>query len=222
MLAGIVADLTGDGHIRRGLVQFISKDKCNTLNFKKRVESIFGVDGYIRPSPTTPGIWECVFGGNFLPRMLMLAGTPFGNKTSQDFSVPSWVMHGEDTIKSTYLRRLFDCEGSVNFQKRNRVRIRINMWKDADKIDNMIEYLEQVRLLLKEFGVNTTNVFIAGTRKYSNGRATKGVEFEAYGTRKNMSSIVNYQRNIGFDYTDKQQRLKTYIGNLSVPCDKPR
>ena len=213
-LAGIVADITGDGHLGRGLVQFISKDKNNAIRFRNEVAGIFGIDGKIRRSPSNKIVWECLIGGNAFSKILRLCGAPYGEKVMTVFYVPEWIFTGDKNIKKRYIQRLFDCEGSVVFQGQKRIIIKIKLHKSSSLIKNHLEFLNQLRYLLSDFGIKTTNPFVSGYTKRKDGIITIGYEFQLYGTRKNLTSIMNFRKNIDFETKCKRERLIKYLNVL--------
>jgi len=213
-LAGIVADLTGDGHISQGLIQYISKYRNEVLRFRDEFNHLFNKVGKIRRGPTSKNTWECVIGNNALVKILNFSGVPFGNKTTQKFEVPRWILDGSKEIKSRYVQRLFDCEGSVFFQNKKRIRIRLQLYKLSDYETNLRDYLNQIRKMLSEFGIKTTNLTYTGLTKRKDGSVSKGIEFEIYGTRKNLTSIVNFRKYINFETKRKAEILNKSIRYL--------
>lgn len=213
-LAGIVADLTGDGHISQGLIQYISKYKNETLRFRDEFNFLFDKKGKIRKGPTSKNTWECVIGNNALVKILNFSGVPFGNKTIKKFEVPGWVLNGNKNIRSRYIQRLFDCEGSVFLQNKRRIRIKIQLYKLSDYESNLRKYLNQIRKMLSEFGVKTTNLTYTGIIKRKDNTISKGLEFEIYGTKKNLLSILNFQKHINFETKRKAKILSKSIRYL--------
>lgn len=92
-LAGIVADITADGHLGKGLVQFISKDKNNAIRFGNEVFNLFKIEGKIRRPPSNTKIWEFLICRNVFCRVLNLCGTPWGDKVTKEFYVPNSISH---------------------------------------------------------------------------------------------------------------------------------
>lgn len=215
-LAGIVADLTGDGHISQGLIQYISKHRNETLRFKNEFNSLFGKTGKIRRGSTSRNTWECVIGSNALVKILSFSGVPFGNKTIKKFEVPKWIYNGSRRIKSRYVQRLFDCEGSVFLQNKRRIRIKLQMYKLSEYELNLRKYLNQIREILSEFGIKTTNLTYTGSNKRKDGSTSKGIEFEISGTRKNLSSVTNFQKYISFETKRKDKILSESIRYLML------
>lgn len=214
IFAGIVADVTGDGHLGKGIIQYISKNKTEVIRFNTEIRKLFGINGKIRRSPSNKSVWESVIGNSALSRILKMSDTPFGEKVTNKFYAPSWVLNGNKKIKKRYVQRLFDCEGSLYFQKRKRVRIKFKMHKSIQLIKNHRYFLNQIRNILSEFGVRTTNLTIGGYTKRKDGIITIGLEFEICGTKRNLISIINFQKNINFESKIKREKLNKYINEL--------
>lgn len=215
-LAGIVADVTGDGHVGQGIVQFISKDKENVIRFEKEVKNLFDVKSKIRKSPSNKNTWECLIGGNAFSKILRLSGAPFGDKVKTGFCVPEWIFYGSKDVKKRYVQRLFDCEGSVILQeKAKRIIIKINMYKSSALASTNMNFLNQIKSILSDFGIKTTNCSIAGYTKRKDGITTIGYEFQFYGTRNNMESVKNFKESIDFESRNKKEKLIKYLNFLS-------
>jgi len=213
-LAGIVADITADGHIGKCLVQFIAKNERDLYFFQNRISKIFGVRGKIRTSPSNPSVKECLIGCNSISKILRLCGAPYGAKVMQEFEVPKWILNGSRGVKTSYLKRLFDCEGSV-IQQRKRVRMVFKMHKRNELLENHEKYLNQLRGMLAEFNVKTTKPYRVGYTLRKDGIKTIGLAFEILGTRKTPDSVISYHKHIGFDNRRKKERLNNYIKRIT-------
>jgi hypothetical protein len=220
-LSGIAADLTGDGYLGRGLIQYISKSRKEALRFRNEMNLLFRIKGKIRRGPTSKDTWECLIGGNAIVKILRFSGVPFGNKTNQEFDVSKWIYQGSREYKARYVQRLFDCEGTVFLQEKRRIRIKIQMYKSLNHQDGLVRYLNQIREILECFGIKTTNLTYAGFNKRKDGSLSRGMEFEISGTRHNLSSVVNFQRYISFETKRKAKILRESIRYLNAPVAQP-
>jgi len=211
-LAGIIGDITADGHLGKGLVQFISKDKNNAIRFNNEVFRIFKISGKIKVSPSNKKIWECLICRNAFCRILNLCGAPGGDKVLKVFYVPEWIIGGSKEIKKRYLQRLFDCEGSVVLQKnRQRVHVIFKMYKATSLVKNHLIFLNQLRCILSGFKIKTTNPSTSGYTERKDGIITVGYEFRLYGTRKNLDSVLNFKKSISFESLVKKEKLEKYL-----------
>jgi intein/homing endonuclease len=213
--AGLVADITGDGYLGSRMIQFISKNKIDVQRFGRLIKKLFWIGYKIRKSPSNQNVWECVICSSALARIFRLSGVPVGSKVLSSFLVPDWVISGSIDIKRKYIQKLFDCEGSVSFRKRKRVVIRIKMHKSIELLDNHKDFLEQIRYMLGEFGIKTTNIFKADKNVRKDGIVTIGMAFEFYGTRKNLFSVINFYKKIGFGLPSKYEKLENALSVLS-------
>lgn len=211
-LAALVADITGDGYLGKGIIQFISKDKNRVLKFARDFREIFDYKTQIRKSPSNLNVWECLIGGNTICRFFRLISTPFGNKTNCIFPVPDWILIGNNEIKRKYLQSLFDCEGSVSFQKRKRILIKFYMYKEVGIKENLINFLIQLKNLLEYFNIKTTNV-IQNTRLNPRKDGSKTIQFgiEIQGTKRNFVNVLNFYKEINFVNSIKREKLKRYL-----------
>jgi len=217
ILAALVADITCDGHLGRGLIQFISKNKSDAERFKKDFDSIFRHKSRLRISPSFKNTWECLVGSNTLYRVFMLIETPVGNKTLSKFQVPIWIKNGSIEIKRRYLQRLFDYEGSVRLQNFRRIIIKFEMHKDEKLLKYLRNYLSEIKDMLSGFGINATNLIFSGSNIRKDGNKSIGLSFEIQGTAKNLNSVLNFYKEINFDSSLKRKKLKRYLYLLNAP-----
>lgn len=223
-LAGIVADLTGDGHLGSNMIIYYSKNPGEALRFGRETIKVFDVKGQIRKCMSNPNTCYYVIFNQPLTRILRLIGVPEGEKVSTKFRVPPWVLNGTPEVKSRYLQRLFDCEGGVYFpEKQKRVRIKIQMSKLESIEQNGFIFMEELRNMLKEFDIKTTNSWFSGENYRKDGTRTIGRSFEIQGTRKNMQNILKFKENINFETIYKRERLEKACSRLDfVGKTKPK
>lgn len=217
-LSGIVADLITDGHlqIRKFGPEYnvyeyfglFSKSIKQLKGFNDRLFSVFGIKGKIRPWGVNKWGYSkgCIVSNAFLTRILSLCGVPHGDKMIKIFVLPEWIMKSNFNIKSSFLRRSFTCDGSISFNKNcKRWEIRYHMNKADSISDSCVNYLNQLRQLLRKFDVISTNVFTSRIdRRNKDGILIRGLEFKIYKPK----SILNFADNIGFDIKSKKDRLK--------------
>jgi len=214
-LARIVADLTGDGHLQinkwRYLASFYSKNLEEINAVKQRFFELFGVKAKIyvdnstsKKSPNSTKRYKLFIISKPVCEFLRKIGTPVGNKTNNSFIVPDWIFNGTSEIQSSYLRGLFDNEGSIHTTRGKKLRWRISfgMAKNSILLDSGINYFEQLRLMLSRFGVKSSPVrhFKLNTRK--DGSLSRGLHIDI-----EKHSFRNFFKYVGFDHPIKQQRL---------------
>ncbi len=214
-LARTVADLTGDGHLQidkwRYLASFYSKNLEEIKAVKQRFFDLFEIEGRIyvddstsKKSPNSTRRYKLFIISKPICVFLKEIGTPVGNKTNNSFVVPEWVFNGTPEIQSSYLRGLFDNEGSIHITRGKKLRWRISfrMAKNSLLIDSGIRYFEQLRSMLAKFGVKSSPVrhFKLNTRKDGSRSRCLHIDIE-------KSSFRNFFKYVGFEHPIKQQRL---------------
>lgn len=204
-LAGIVADLMGDGHLQDSLkwrLDYTSKSVEELNRFNNEIFYLFGIKGKIRECKTNKYKTNNLGINNKpLARVLKLIGVPTGAKVLSNFSIPQWILK-DKRLFSTFVNRLFSCEGSIDLQNRF---IEIKMYKSLDLIEDGINFFKDIKdHLNKYFQIKTTNPFLEGrTNIRKDGIKTKGIRLKI----KNEESLENFRRYIGFEDKDKANRL---------------
>jgi len=142
-LAGIVADLMGDGHLQgdpKWRCDYASKDKEELHRFGSEIFKNFKVRTKIRSCKTNAWGTSFLCGVNCKPlgRVLYLAGVPVGCKVKRRFLIPEWIMNDKECFR-VFSRRLFDCEGCVCTDPENSF-ITLSMWKAERLEDNGVAF----------------------------------------------------------------------------------
>jgi intein/homing endonuclease len=219
-LAGIVADLISDGHLeirnigarkKYDYIGFFSSDEGRLKNFNERIFKISGIRGSIREW----GIRKygkskaCIISNSKLVKALNEKGAPYGDKVSKPFKLPDWIKYGNEEIQSSFIKRLVDCDGSIGYDKNTkRWEIRLTLHKLSEFENDGREFLENIRYMLKNFDIESTEVFV--NRKYIRPKDNKLVLSLTFKIFK-KNSILNYNKFIGFDSEYKKVRIKNAI-----------
>ena len=216
-LAGIVADITSDGHLQytSPRCDYISGDLNELKRFSRELYDLFGYKGYVDESKTNPysrSYWYRV-NCQAIGRVLSLCGTPSGCKVKKKFDVPEWIKNGEPEIRRTYLRRIFSCEGHVRLQKR-RIIIGVKYGKIASMQSDLNNFLMSLKNMLLLDDIKATNPYISDKYVRKDGLATHCMAFEIHGTKDNMHRVVNFKKYINFDFP-KCERLKKCMDALN-------
>ena len=211
-LAGVVADLMGDGHLQgepKWRLDYTSKRKNELQRFGKEIFGLFGIKGKSRPCNGNKWGTSFNYGVNCKPlaRVLHLLGVPTGRKIKKEFLIPKWIL-GDKGCFRIFVRRLFDCEGCVSVEGSSSF-ISIEMWKSEEFLNNGIEFFKEIKKgLNKHFDICTTNVFLNGVVvNRGNGLKVRGVRLRI----KRLKSLVNFYKEIGFDNHVKQNKLKDVL-----------
>ncbi|NUN11840.1 hypothetical protein HUU53_04325 [Candidatus Micrarchaeota archaeon] len=219
-LSSIIGCLITDGHLQTRKIEkhtkydylgFFSDNKQELEMFNTKINSIFGVKGKItkwgiRYNGKSTGI---IISNAALLRVLILCGCPSGEKVSKKFEVPSWILKGNKEIQSAFLRSSFSCDGTVFVEKESkRCRIRMIMYKQKKLSNDLRNYLNSLRKMLKEaFNIDTNNLSYGG--KYTRNKDNEqmiGMYFEI-----NPKSISLFAKEIGFDINYKNSKLQNAI-----------
>jgi hypothetical protein len=209
-LAGIIADLMGDGHIQpapRLRFDYTSSDKKELERFGKEIFDLFGIGGKARPCRTNRYGKTYNYGVNCmaLAKVLILAGTPAGAKVKQSFRIPNWILKNKKFFRR-FISRLYSCEGCVD---RKSPWIGIEMWKTLDKMEDGMLFFHDIKSgLEKHFRIITSNPFTCKIKP----TLPKRVETAPIRiTIRRKDSVKRFFKYVGFDDKNKQFKLEQSI-----------
>lgn len=214
-LAGVVADLMGDGHLQYGRhwrFDFTSKYTNELRRFELVLFKLFNIKGKIRQCYGNNFSTSYNYGVNntILARALFLCGVPAGAKVSTKFRVPKWILNDEKFFR-VFVRRLYACEGYV--WGGSSLGIGIEMWKKIHLKKSGTAFLDDLRNgLWKFYKIKATRVF---TRKcISENKDGDTMPLKFYIKRKD--SIRKFYERVGFDHAEKQYKLGKVIEHMGV------
>ena len=208
-LAGIIADLMGDGHLQdhpHWRLDYTSNSMEELERFNQEVYSLFGVQGKIRDCTTNQyGTMNLGINPKQLGRVLKLAGVPTGAKVLQEFSIPKWIL-GDKMLFSRFINRLASCEGCVDTQNKY---IELKMHKEETILEGGFDFFNDIKYHLeKYFGIITTRPFTPTTPSIrKDGRKTFGVIIKI----KRKDSLRRYKEFIGFENKEKNNKLNKIL-----------
>lgn len=138
--------------------------------------------------------------------LFYLLGVPLGNKTNKKFSVPSWINCEKSPLwhKRLFLASFFGAEMSTpkTLNKCNFYLPTLNINKSILLKKNGEHFLENIKTMLNEFGINSFEVReIKGLGKEN---STTGLRFQISGTPENL---ISFFQKIGFEYNKRKQKL---------------
>lgn len=208
-LAYIVGLINGDGHLQirkdhSSGISFHSKYLSEVEKLNKKFKSLFKVEGKIYHY-NKDECYMLFFHSYDLAIFLQSIGVIEGKKTEQEYLVPEWIMNGDNKIKSSFLQGIYSAEGSIpKFQDDNEIRYRIGLhqWKDSTLKENCKNYLNQIKHLVEEFGINCSNVNSDGKSKRKNGKTSYGFKFTF-----ERHYFNKFNKHIGFGNKSKNGRL---------------
>lgn len=209
LLARIVADITGDGHLQydgiRGNIFFYSKYLKFIKLYEKRFYRQFKIKGKIRKKFRFTWSYGLFFSSKRIASFLYSVGAPPGNKANSIFYVPKWIFNGSKNIKRAYLKGIYSSEGSVYPTKvgnKNRWRIEIEQYKRLDLKDKGIIFMNQIKKMLEDFSIISSPVRFGKKQKRDNGVITIAIKLDI-----EKKYFKNFYKEIGFDNIIKMKRL---------------
>ncbi len=141
--------------------------------------------------------------------LLLALGYPLGKKTEREFILPQWLFKLEKWQKRLFLSGFFGAELSspITVHKYNFQSLKLNINKNFNALQNGIEFMKQIKKLLKEFDIQTSKIEIRkdlGLRE-----KTLGLRFEIL---SNQENILKFFKKIGYSYHLQKEKLN----NLAI------
>ena len=150
-LAGIVADLMGDGHLQdypKLRLDYTSKSLNELDRFNFEMYKTFRIKGNSRKCFTNHyGTYNLGINCKPLVRTLKLIGVPTGSKVLIKFDIPKWILQ-DKSMFSRFANRLFSCEGSVDIKNRY---LEIQMYKSESLANDGVKTIP-IRMKIKNMG----------------------------------------------------------------------
>ncbi len=212
-LARLVADLTSDGHLQiqghRYISSFYSKEINEIQRFNDKFYKLFKIKGKIyedrRPVGKNPNPiirYKIFFISKQVSLFLRDIGTPVGDKTNFPFLIPEWIIKGTKEMKSSYIRGLFDAEGSIFCGKDKRWQMTFKMAKNEEILSTGINFFQQIKDILSEFNIKSSpiNTHKLNIRKNGSQSIILRICIE-------KPSFKNFLKYISFDNKNKQEKL---------------
>jgi len=196
-LMNIMGHLFGDGGIH-GLYfspWYSNKDESLLFNFLIRLSSIGICEVTVSHGKNDVMYYWCP---QILGLILMKFGLSFGDKLKNNWSIPPYFFGLNAELISSFIRALFDDDGTVSISKRE-----IRLFSQNQLI------LRQVsKLLIRFFNIRTSNVKIL-SEKISKKENKIIIYYISITCKENFKK---FHYSIGFDSVKKQQRLEKLIG----------
>lgn len=222
-LAEIAAALMTDGHIdwnnydgcpRPKKIVLYSNYRSECQWFLDTVYKQFGVNGKIVKYISTTGFskstsYKAIVYNAPLARILISIGIPCGDKTQKSYLIPGWVIEGNIEVKKSFLRILFNFDGSISVKsKRASAEINFCFNKHSRFNETSMQFIQQIKSLLAEFDVPSGKIHVrqAIHKKYPNYDKNTFMLFIS-----SHNGIINFYRQIGFLNEFKQERLESFI-----------
>ena len=209
-LAGVVADLIGDGHLQgdpKWRIDFTSKEISELKRFEKEIEYLFNISGKIRKCTSNKyNTYNIAINSSPIARILFLCGVPAGQKVLVSFQIPVWIKKDKECFR-IFCRRLFTCEGHINYYNDRKVpQVRIEMWKEDSLIKNGENFIETISSVMKKYFKINSIVKLQNKKNIrKDGIVTRPVRLYIFG-----DSVIKFCKEIGFEGL-KQESLKGLI-----------
>jgi len=203
-LASLVGHGIGDGHIsKEGCFEYTNGD----FNLHKEVLCIISkLFGHYKYSEYKHKVKRRRF-NVIVGEILHFAGVPKGNKIVQSFSTPRWILNGSKEIKKSFIRALFDDEGTVKVSGHE---ILIKFSKNEKYIDSLQKFMEQIKQLLEDLDIEVTSIRKENIIIGKNGRTIQLV-LGIHGYK----NFIKFFKEIKFYHKQKQKKLERMIRNYT-------
>jgi intein/homing endonuclease len=201
-LAGLVGYVTGDGtinHPHRSLIHIDDRDKPNLLAYKKMLEKFGFSFSFFKHKNSN--CWRMrIFGKEkILPILEKIrdASHETTGKTTKITKVPVCIKSSNNKVLGSYLRGIFDAEGSIRMDKSlQKPTLRIQILMTNKKL------MEELKYLLLRFGIESSRLF------ETHSHAPSGTPVTAYTFFiKDVLSLNNFKNEIGFLAPAKRKKL---------------
>ncbi|MFH1095876.1 MAG: RtcB family protein [Candidatus Micrarchaeota archaeon] len=136
--------------------------------------------------------------------LLVALGVPSGVKTSQHYSVPSWLFKAPLWIKRLFLAAFFgaDMSAPATLNKYNFYAPTLGMNKLESMEANAIEFLNQIKELLGDFDIETCPIMKVEGYRLSGKRGTScGYRIQVLATPENL---IKFFETVSFEYNLKK------------------
>ena len=194
-LAGLISFLTFDGHVYGSLkgLALYSKDKKPLKKYEKLIKNKIGLIGTYKEGNGYGGCTHYrIFNKKFC-EFLNKLGTPKGDKMLIPFDIPKWIKDNKEFSRE-YLKVAYFCEGCKYQHSKNRESIQFNLNKSEELLEDGLNFMESLKDLLKNFGIETTKTWILfGNLRKRDGKITKMMKFKV-----KANSINRFIKEIGW------------------------
>lgn len=210
----IIGGLLGDGGVSRSgyEVHYTNKINDQVDSFLSTIKETFGnvkiitdrIDDNVRTIKLSGVL------GRILVKILKV---PFGKKVFQDYEIPECIMNGNETVIKSFLRRLFDDEGTV-IESNKLIALVTAVKKDTKKYLQEPQRLLNLKYLLSLFGIRSACKKVKDRMYFY-----KETPIEVEDWKLNIhdrSSLQQFATNIGFDISYKAKKLEKIISSYKL------
>ncbi len=173
-----------------GIIKYIKNDKELLV---KGISTFFSIDSVI------------------LFTLFKALGAPIGKKTDTKFKVPQWIMNSPLWVKKLFLASYFGSEMTKPEPQLSLKSFRtpyFSLNKREDLVESGLEFVEDIKKLLNEFGVEVLKFKIEDHCIRKDGKISKKIRVYL---SNEMQNLINLYGKIGFVYSDKREKLARYV-----------
>lgn len=150
-LAGVAADLMADGHLQgkpKWRFDYCSNSIKELERFEGAVYNLFKIKGKIRQCTTNKyGTMNYGVNCKHAAIILFMAGVPAGEKVSQSYCIPGWILSNKDFF-ARFVQRYFDCEGHVSNVSKS---IEFQIYKTEPYLSSGVEFVNNIKFKLAHY-----------------------------------------------------------------------
>lgn len=223
-LAALVGYITGDGNITKrerqnGSVYYQGAVYSNVKEDMERILADLKSCGFCPNASITVkknnGVrkdgYQIQF-SHYDSQELVKLGTPFGPKTSQEFTVPEWILYGSNQVKKAYISALFGAEGdSPKFNAKSKTNHTIKMIMCKKQGFSGHKFFNQLQEMLQSLGVKATIDI-----KNNNGYETANLY-----SATSLESSIDFFEKVGYTYAC-QKSVKAWLAIHYYKCYKQK
>ena len=141
--------------------------------------------------------------------LFVALGLPYGRKTEKSYRVPAWIMKAPNWLKRLFLASFFGAELSKPSTKKNNqftfYDLQLNMNKSKLLEQNAFDFLNDIRLLLSELGVESRYpVLVKGNNYVGKISDTIGLRITISSSCSNM---LNFLEHVSYEYNQQKRKL---------------
>lgn len=211
-LAKLVSYLTFDGHLAEDLKCFYlsSKDTSMLSDFERIVYQKFKIKGRFERGTGFGESYKYRVFKSEVCRFLENAGAPRGCKVNKTFLIPEWIKINQE-LYYHYLRVAFECEGGFWLESKKYPVVRFGLNKNEKLINNGKEFIFEMKALLLNLNIKTSNIWVTNGNTRKDGIITKSFYFLI-----RQASIERFLKMFGFTNRFKKESLVTYYRKIRL------
>lgn len=195
-LARCIAKITGDGNLYYRYIRYSNTCKELLDEFEEDIKEEFGDINITKGVGNSGTSFLQIHGKNIINTFLKFLPSYKSNVVR----IPEQIIKSSSYIKVQYIRALFDDEGSPNLRLFNKTK----EWKrNLTLASNSVQLLKDVKLLLKEFNIKTSDII--------RNNCNSDYDLTYYIGISEKINFIRFRDIIGFKHPSKIKRLNLII-----------